>query len=219
MSDTASSGDSGSASASRMTFMAGNAVQGAVEAALRQWEAEDRPAIGQFVYHPPKTSMLDPKTGESMPNFAYGYVAEAATVDVDAETGQLHVLNVVCADDVGKAINPELVKGQIEGAVVQAAGYGILENFVQQDGYVQSAHFSTYLIPGILDIPDTVKSVIVEYPDPRGPWGARGMAEMPFIPLAAALTAAVHNAAGVWFHAFPLTPERVLAGIRPLKDQ
>jgi CO/xanthine dehydrogenase Mo-binding subunit len=126
---------------------------------------------------------------------------------------------VVCADDVGKAINPELVKGQIEGAVVQAAGYGILENFVQQDGYVQSAHFSTYLIPGILDIPDTVKSVIVEYPDPRGPWGARGMAEMPFIPLAAALTAAVHNAAGVWFHAFPLTPERVLAGIRPLKDQ
>jgi CO/xanthine dehydrogenase Mo-binding subunit len=219
MSDTASSGDSGSASASRLTFMAGNAVQGAVEAALQQWESEERPAIGQFVYHPPKTSMLDPKTGESMPNFAYGYVAEAATVDVDTETGQMHVLNVVCADDVGKAINPEQVKGQIEGAVVQAAGYGILENFVQEDGYVQSAHFSTYLIPGILDIPDTVKSVIVEYPDPRGPWGARGMAEMPFIPLAAALTAAVYNAIGVWFHAFPLTPERVLSGIRPLKIQ
>jgi CO/xanthine dehydrogenase Mo-binding subunit len=217
MSDTATSGDSGSASASRTTFMAGNAVQGAVEAAVQQWESEERPAIGEFVYRAPKTSMLDPKTGESMPNFAYGYVAEAATVEVDMETGQMHVLNVVCADDVGKAINPDQVEGQIEGAVVQAAGYSIMENFVQDDGHVQTAHLSTYLIPGILDIPDTVKSVIVEYPDPRGPWGARGMAEMPFIPLPAALTAAVEAATGVWFHTFPLTGERILFGLRDLK--
>jgi CO/xanthine dehydrogenase Mo-binding subunit len=146
-------------------------------------------------------------------------VAEAATVEVDTETGQVHILDVVCADDVGKAINPDLVKGQIEGAVVQAAGYAILEDFVQKDGYVQSAHFSTYLIPGILDVPDTVHSVIVEYPDPRGPWGARGMAEMPFIPLAASLTAAMQHAVGVWFHAFPLTPERVLSGLRSLKSK
>lgn len=213
VSDTARTGNSGSASASRMTFMAGNAVRGAAQQAKQQWIAEERPAKSTFVYRAPKTSMFDEETGHSEPNFAYGYVAEAATVEVDTETGQVHVLDVVCADDVGKALNPAQIRGQIEGAVVQAAGFGILENFVQQDGLVQSGTFSTYLIPGILDIPDRVRSVIVEYPDPRGPFGARGMAEMPFIPLTAALVAAVNQATGVWFNEFPLTPERVLNGL------
>ncbi len=214
MSDTASSGNSGSASASRMTFMAGHAIRGAVEEALTRWEAEDRPALGQFVYRAPETSAYHPETGESTPNFAYGYVAESVTVEVDTQTGQVRLLKVVCADDVGRAINPQQVQGQIEGGVVQAAGYSVLENFVQTDGRVQTPHFSTYLIPGILDIPDEVQSVIVEHLDPRGPWGARGMAEMPFIPLAAAVTAAVRQATGVWFDTFPLTPERVLAGLK-----
>jgi CO/xanthine dehydrogenase Mo-binding subunit len=105
------------------------------------------------------------------------------------------------------------VQGQIEGAVVQAAGYSILENFVQKGGYVQSRHLSTYLIPTVLDIPESVQSVILEYPDPIGPWGARGMAEMPFLPLAPAVIAAVRDATGVWIHEFPLTPERVLQAL------
>ena len=213
VSDTDSTLNSGSVSASRMTFMAGNSIRGAVEAAMEKWRAEERPAVASYQYRPPETTPLDPKTGKSEPNFAYGYVAQAVAVEVDAETGHVHILEVVSTDDVGKAINPQQVEGQIEGAVVQAAGYTVLENFVQKDGMVETQHLSTYLIPTVLDVPDRVRSVILEYPDPIGPWGARGMAEMPFLPLAPAVTAAVHDATGVWFYEFPLTPERVLRGL------
>jgi CO/xanthine dehydrogenase Mo-binding subunit len=208
-SDTAGTSDSGSASASRLTFMSGNSIRGAADAALAMWKAEDRPAIATYTYRAPKTTKFDPETGKCDPNFAYGYVAEAATVEVDTETGQVRVLNVVCADDVGKAINPQLVQGQIEGGVVQATGYAVLEDFIQKDGYVVTPHLSTYLIPTILDVPKQVESAILEYPDPRGPFGARGMAEMPFLPLAPAVVAAVRNAVGIWINSFPLTPERV----------
>jgi len=128
-------------------------------------------------------------------------------------TGHVHLSNVICADDVGKAINPQQIEGQIEGAVVQAAGYALLENFVQKDGYVQTQYLSTYLIPTVLDIPERVHSLILEYPDPLGPWGVRGMAEMPYLPLTPAIIAAVHDATGVWFYEFPLIPERVLRGL------
>jgi CO/xanthine dehydrogenase Mo-binding subunit len=119
---------------------------------------------------------------------------------------------VICADDVGKAVNPQQVQGQIEGAVVQAAGYGILENFVQKDGMPLTKTLSTYLIPTVLDVPGRVESVILEYPDPIGPFGARGMGEMPYLPFVPALVSALHNASGRWFDQFPLTPERVLEG-------
>jgi CO/xanthine dehydrogenase Mo-binding subunit len=82
---------------------------------------------------------------------------------------------------------------------------------------VQTQHLSTYLIPTILDVPERVSSLILEYPDPIGPWGARGMAEMPFLPVASAIAAAVHDATGVWFYEFPLTPERVLRGLGKIK--
>jgi CO/xanthine dehydrogenase Mo-binding subunit len=213
VSDTALTGDSGSVSASRMTFMSGNAIKGAVAAALERWQAEERPAVGKYEYRPPSTTPYDPQTGKSEPNFAYGYVAQAVMVEVDTETGTVKILDVISADDVGKAVNPQQVQGQIEGAIVQAAGYSILENFVQEAGYVQTEHLSTYLIPTILDTPERVKSLILEYPDPIGPWGARGMGEMPFLPVAPAVIAAVQDAIGVWFHEFPLIPERVLRGL------
>jgi CO/xanthine dehydrogenase Mo-binding subunit len=193
--------------------MSGNSIKGAVEAALVKWKAEERPAIATYQYRPPATTPYAPETGKSEPNFAYGYVAQAALVEVDMETGHVHILDFVSADDVGKAINPQQVVGQIEGAVVQAAGYALLENFIQKGGYVESQHFSTYLIPTVLDIPDRIHSAVLEYPDPIGPWGARGMAEMPFLPLAPAVIAAVHDATGVWFFEFPLTPERILRGL------
>lgn len=214
VSDTAVTDNSGSASASRLTFMAGNAIKGACEQALEHWKNEERPAIGRYQYRPPATTPFDPQTGKAEPNFAYGYVAQAVTVEVDMETGHVHVLDVISADDVGKAVNPQQVQSQIEGAVVQAQGYTILENFVQKGGYVQTPHLSTYLIPTVLDVPERVESLILEYPDPIGPWGARGMAEMPFLPLAPAIMAAIQDATGVWFHEFPLTPERVLQGLR-----
>jgi CO/xanthine dehydrogenase Mo-binding subunit len=216
LADTAHTADSGSASASRMTFMAGNAIRGAAERALEKWRNEDRPAIAEYKYVPPKTSPFHPETGEANPNFAYGYVAETVEVEIDTETGHVHITNVICADDVGKAINPQQVEGQIEGAVVQAAGYAIMENFVQEKGYVKTPFLSNYLIPTVLDIPDKVKSLILEYPDHVGPWGVRGMAEMPYIPFAAAVIAAVHDATGVWIDQFPLVPERVLRAIGKL---
>jgi CO/xanthine dehydrogenase Mo-binding subunit len=216
VSDTATSDNSGSTSASRMTFVAGNSIRGAVDIALRKWREEDRPAIGRFRYIPPSTTPYDPQTGYCEPNYSYGYVAQAVDVQVDTETGHIEVLNVISADDVGKAINPQQIVGQIEGAVVQALGYAVLENFIQAGGYVQTAHLSTYLIPTVLDIPHQVESIILEYPDPRGPFGARGMAEMPFLPFAPALIAAIHDATGVWFNEFPLTPERVLRGLGKL---
>ena len=216
-SDSATQRNAGSASASRMTFMAGNAIKGAAEAALKKWLNEERPAIAEFTYLAPKTTHFDQETGYSTPNFSYAYSAEAVEVEVDTETGHLRVLRVVVADDVGKAINPDLVVGQIEGAVVQAQGYAITEDLRTKDGRVLADQLSTYLLPTILDIPEHVDSVIVEIPDPNGPWGARGLGEIPFLPFVPAIAAAIHDATGVWIDEFPFTPERVVRALRKLQ--
>ncbi len=211
--DTAETRDSGSVSASRMTFMAGNSVYGAAKAALKKWEEEERPAIATYQYLAPKTTKLDPDTGAGKPNFAYGYTAQAVELLVDPETGQIVVTRVYSTHDVGRAINPDQVRGQIEGGVVQALGYVLTEKFIQEGGYVRTDKLSTYLIPTVQDIPEVLQPVVMENPDPNGPWGALGMAEMPFISLAPAVTAALHDATGIWFDDFPLTPERVLRGL------
>src|SRR3989304_5207176 len=112
--DTANTRTSGSSSASRMTFMSGNAIKGAAEQALKQWSNEERPAVATYQYRPPKTTPYDPLTGKSEPNFSYGYVAQAVEVEVDIETGHVRLVRVVSADDVGRAVNPQLVQGQIE---------------------------------------------------------------------------------------------------------
>lgn len=216
-SDTGQTGNSGSSSASRMTFMAGNSIKGAAELALQKWQDEERPVEAEYTYRPPATQPYDPETGECFPNFTYGYVAETVELEVDTETGDIKLLKVYCADDVGKAINPMLVEGQIEGAVIQAAGYSILENFIQKDGRVLTNMLSNYLIPTVLDIPGEVESIVLELAEPIGPFGARGMAEMPYLPLAPAIMDALHSATGVWFHQFPLTPERVLRGLGKIK--
>lgn len=213
-SDTAETGDSGSASASRLTWMAGNAIQRAAEIALESWQGENRPAVGHHRFVPPETDMFDDETGYSNPNFTYGYVAEEVEVAVDTETGHIYLERVVCATDVGKAINPNLIEGQVEGAIIQAYGYSVTENLQLRDGHILNPRLSTYLIPGIKDVPLKVVSVLVEEPDPLGPWGARGMAEMPFIPLAPAIAAALHDATGVWFDEIPLTPAKVAAKLR-----
>jgi len=208
-SDTATMGNSGSSSASRMTFMAGNAIRGAAQIALEKWQAEERPAVGEFKYLAPQTTPFTKETGQSMPNFAYAYAAQAVEIEVDLETGFVHLAHVVSADDVGQAINPRLVEGQIEGAVIQAQGYALMEDFQMKDGYVMTDQLSTYLIPTVLDVPDLVEPIIVEIPDPRGPWGARGVGEPPFLPLAPSILFAIHDATGIWIDEIPVTPERM----------
>jgi CO/xanthine dehydrogenase Mo-binding subunit len=215
-SDTATTGNSGSVSASRMTFMAGNAIRGAADAALKKWGSEERPAIGEFKYLAPRTTQFDHDTGYSTPNFAYAFVAQAAEVEVDTETGHTRVIRIVSADDLGKPINPALVEGQIEGAVVQAQGYALLEDYKTKNGRVLTDQLSTYLIPTIWDIPEKVESVILEIPDPNGPWGARGVGELPYLAVAPAIASAIHNATGVWIDEFPFTPERVLRALGKL---
>ncbi|MBI3150538.1 MAG: xanthine dehydrogenase family protein [Chloroflexi bacterium] len=212
-SDSATMGNPGSASASRLTFMAGNSIKGAAEAALEKWMAEERPAIAEFKYLAPRTTPFNKETGYSTPNFQYAYAAQAAEVEVDTDTGHVRVIRLTSADDVGKAINPDLIVGQIEGAVVQAHGYAVLEEYKTKDGRVLTDQLSTYLIPTIWDIPEKVESVLVEVPDPNGPWGARGMGELPYLPVAPAIAAAIHDATGVWISEFPFTPERVLRAL------
>ena len=212
-SDSATMENSGSVSASRMTFMSGNAIRGAAEVALNKWKAEERPAIGEFKYLAPRTNQFDKETGYSTPNFAYAFVAQAAEVEVDIETGHVRVIRIASADDVGQPINPALVEGQVEGAVVQAQGYAVLEDYKTKDGRVLTDQLSTYLIPTIWDIPEKVETVIVEVPDPNGPWGARGLGELPFLVVAPLIGGAIHDATGVWVNEFPFTPERVLRAL------
>ncbi len=212
--DTAITGSSGSCSASRMTYMIGNAVRGAAAIALTDWGDEERPARGEYTYLAPQTTQIDGETGDGHPNFAYGYVAIAAEVAVDTQTGEWRCPRIACANDVGQAINPRLLEGQIEGGVVQAFGWASTENFVERDGRALTRNLSTYLIPTVADIPDRVIPLIIENAEPHGPWGARGMAEMPFVAVAPALHHALRNAAGVWYNCFPFTVERVLRGLK-----
>jgi CO/xanthine dehydrogenase Mo-binding subunit len=208
-SDTATSGDSGSASASRLTWMAGNSIIGAAQEAEKAWRDGDRPAIGNFRFVPPPTEALDPETGAGQPNFSYGYVAQVVEVTVDVETGHIRVDRVVSTHDVGRSVNPSTIEGQVHGGVAQAHGYAMTEDLVVSEGRITNPTLSGYLMPGIGDVPISVEPVILELADPLGPWGVRGMAEMPTIPYVPAVVAAVHDATGVWFDEFPLTPSRV----------
>lgn len=213
-SDTATSENSGSASASRLTYMAGNAVLGAAKLALEKWKAGERPAVGEYTHLPPLTTPFDEETGYGTPNFCYAYTAEAVEAEVNLDTGQVSVLRVVSANDVGRAINPMQVSGQIEGAVVQAQGYALMENFVTRDGKVLTDGLSTYLIPTICDIPQEIDSVILELPDTISPLGARGVGEPPFLCFAPAVIAAIHDATGVWINRIPATSQRVFEALQ-----
>ena len=185
----------------------------AAEVAAKAWAEGERPAVGFARYVPPETQELNAETGQGQPNFSYGYMAQAVELTVDIETGHIRVDKVTSTHDVGRVISPELLRGQVEGAVVQAHGYALSENLQVLDGVIQNPRFSSYLIPGIGDVPTEVDTDVLELADPVGPFGARGVAEMPFITYAPAVVAALHDATGVWFNEFPLTPSRVLAGL------
>ncbi len=212
--DTTQANDSGAVSASRMTFMIGNALREAAEKAMAEWKNEERPVKIVHKYLAHTTTSPDPETGACDPMVSMAYTAEAVEVEVDLETGQVRVLNVYCANDIGKAINPVQVEGQLEGGLIQSLGYALMENFVEKDGRVLTPNFSTYLIPTVLDLPDNLQVKVLEIPDPRGPWGARGVGEMPVLPFAPAVAAAVRDATGMWFDTFPLTPERIWHGLQ-----
>jgi CO/xanthine dehydrogenase Mo-binding subunit len=218
--DSAETPNAGSASASRMTLMGGQAVHRASLAAREQWSGTEEYAASATVqFRPTPTTPLDAETGAGRPNYCYGYVAQAVEVEVNTLTGQVQVLSVISVHDVGRAINRQQVEGQIEGCLAQALGYALLENLQTRDGRILTPYLSTYLLPTVLDMPTEITPVILELADPEGPYGARGVAEMALVPFAPAVAMAIHDATGVWLSQQPMTPERVLAALNAQSAQ
>jgi CO/xanthine dehydrogenase Mo-binding subunit len=156
---------------------------------------------------------FDPSTGKgrTFPDYTYG--AHGAEVEIDEETGATRVLKYVACHDVGRALHPQRVEGQIEGAVAQGIGYALSEEIELHDGVCDSTLFADYLIPSSLDLPDIVAIPLEIHPG-KGPLGARGVGEPPIGPPAPALAAAIHDAVGVRLKRLPMTPERILEAMR-----
>jgi CO/xanthine dehydrogenase Mo-binding subunit len=144
--------------------------------------------------------------GDAYPVYSYGAVA--ADLEVDRLTFEVRITRVVAAADVGKAINPLFVEGQIMGGTAQAIGYALYENVVYQHGFMQNAQLTNYIIPTSLDTPP-MEVEIVEKPYSRGPAGAKGVGELPMDVPAPAIAAAVHHATGLFIPELPILPEKV----------
>jgi aldehyde oxidoreductase len=155
----------------------------------------------------PPTSPLD-ENGQGVPYAVFGFGAHMAEIEVDIELGTVWVLNVTAAHDVGRAINPTLIEGQIEGGVAQGLGMALMEEFFPGKG--ENLH--DYLIPSAGDIPP-VESILIEDPSPIGPFGAKGIGEQAVIPTAPAILNALHDAIGIRVRKIPATPDRVRAAI------
>ena len=159
-------------------------------------------------WHTPKLD-YDAEIGQGEAYFTYSYATHIAKVRVDTVTGLVKVVKVWAAHDVGKAINPAGIEAQVEGGVAQGIGYALTENFKYKDGTATTANLATYLLPTALDVSD-VETIIVEAPEPLGPWGAKGIGEPAIIPTAAAIANAVSSAIGKPINEIPITPEKIL---------
>ena len=161
----------------------------------------------------PPTKPLD-EDGQGTPYAVYGFGAHLAEVEVDVALGTVRVLRVTAAHDVGRAINPTLVEGQIEGGVAQGLGMALMEEFFPGKG--ENLH--DYLIPSAGDIPP-IESILIEDPSSIGPFGAKGIGEQAVIPTSPAILNAIHDAIGVRIHKIPATPDRVRAAILAAKEE
>jgi CO/xanthine dehydrogenase Mo-binding subunit len=239
MGDTDLTADAGKSSASRQTFVSGNAARLAGESLRRQLlarlgvspqaslriagtqlvaldrgsqerldlaallaDANGDVAVGEGSFDPP-TTPLD-EDGQGVPYATYGFAAQMAEVEVDLDLGTVKVLKVHAAHDVGRAINPTQVEGQIHGGIAQGLGMALMEEYVS--GATDNLH--DYLIPTIGDVPPIVVH-IVEDAEPLGPYGAKGVGEPALIPTAPAILNAIRHATGVRITHVPATPERV----------
>jgi xanthine dehydrogenase molybdenum-binding subunit len=163
-------------------------------------------------WYDPPTELVDKDSYKGNISAAYGFGAQLAEVEVDTETGQVRVLRLVCANDVGRAINPMAVEGQIEGGAQMGLGYALTEELIVREGRVLNPHFLDYRLFTAADMP-AIETIIVETDDPGGPFGAKGVGEMGGTPTAAAIANAIYAAVGVRLTELPMTPERVLAAL------
>lgn len=155
-------------------------------------------------------SAVDAHTGQGIPYVVYTWVTQVAEVEVDTATGETRVLHFTSAHDIGKAINPLALEGQIEGGALQGIGYGLCEDFLYNpQGQAQTLDFATYIIPTVMDAPEFTP-IIVEHPYSHGPFGAKGVGETPLMGAAPALTNAIRQATGVFIRELPAVPEKIV---------
>jgi len=159
-------------------------------------------------YFDPDTTPLDPETGQGVPYSTYAFAAHVADVEVDLFTGEVKVLKVVAAHDVGKAVNPQNVEGQIYSGVAMGMGFALMEEY--EPGKTES--MKDYHIPTCADMPEIIP-IIVEDPEPTGPYGAKGVGEPALIPTAPAILNALADALGVRIYGLPANLERVLKAV------
>jgi carbon-monoxide dehydrogenase large subunit len=168
------------------------------------------PVIGRGNFMPSYVTSLDPETGQgerAVVHYTTG--AQAVEVEVDLETGRVNIIRGVASFDVGKAINPELVKAQMEGGFVQGISSALYEQLIITDGVVQNPSFVDYRIATAADVPMDIQSIIVEVPQDDGPWGARGIGEHSMVPTIPAIANAIYDAVGIRLDGPPFTSERV----------
>ena len=250
--DTSTTPDAGCTSATRQTYVSGNAVRraaGIVKASLLEVagemlgvEPDGISFAGGTVFHEDDATDLtvaavaerarntgrqctamglfnittpdvDPETNQGDAYATYTFASQAVEVEVDTDTGEVDVLRVVAAHDVGKALNPLGVEGQIEGGVAMGVGYALIESLILEEGRPRTPSFSEYLLPTIMDVPPIV-SLIVEDEEPTGPYGAKGVGEPATIPTAPAIINAIYDAVGVRVTTLPATQEAVLELLR-----
>jgi CO/xanthine dehydrogenase Mo-binding subunit len=156
----------------------------------------------------------DPETGLGVNYSVYTFAASVVEVEVDKETGQVEVLRVWPAMDVGKAIDPLMIEGQIEGAVSQGMGIALMEDLVVEGGVVLNPNFKDYIVPSAMDTPDIAETIIVEKPYRHSAFGAKGVGEPAIISVVPAITNAIHDATGLWFDRIPVTAERMHRALR-----
>lgn len=172
--------------------------------------------VGSGLFTSAHTS-LHPDTGEATPWQSYVFGAQVAEVEVDDDTGEVQVLGVWAAHDVGRVVNPQQVEGQIEGGVVMGVGHALMEDYIQVDGRTTTPGFAKYILPTALDVPH-ITSVLISEPDPKTPLGVKGIGEPAITPTAAAIVNAIHDAVGVRMTQLPATPERVIAALREKRE-
>jgi xanthine dehydrogenase molybdenum-binding subunit len=204
--------DGGPTTASRQTYVSGNAARLAAKDVARQFAAAETATriTAQHEYWAPKTKPLG--TGGDM-HVAFGFCAQAALCEIDMLTGEVNVRKVIAAHDVGRAINPLTLEGQIEGGIVMCIGYTLTEHYIQEDGKPWTNVMARYKTPSIIHAP-TIISHIVEHNTSAGPFGAKGVGELPSIPTSAAITNAIYRATGVRMLSLPVDQDELLRATR-----
>ncbi len=186
---------------------------------LSTWEAFYRTCVSEGVRlrrqarFKARTTRLDPETGQGDAYWPYAFAAHVAEVEVDTRTGNVRVISIVAAHDVGKAINPAMIEGQIAGGAAQGLGFALFEDHRWDDGVPVTRNLDTYRIPGFVDMPDVVP-ILVEAPEPSGPFGAKGVGEPVLVALPPAIANAVAAATGTRFRELPIRPEAVREALR-----